>query len=246
MTDEMRPSADPQPQSLRVRPVNRLRLATRVAAQLADLGEDVIVEVDSEGSAREARTDGLASDFLISSLDLRIRLSLLVTGEVDDADDPGSHVSAALALLDLYPDTDAIVVVADDEDLNCVVVEPYDRQEALLLPRGERAESNRAPARGPAPLRSSVAQYLRSLSPAWDAVAALPLIESSNSREIAEGAALRALADLRQMNYRVPEKLVARDALSQADADFAVGLTMRLLSGQVDVVSEIQRWVDDR
>lgn len=246
MTDEVRPWADSQPPSLRVRPVNRLRLARRAAAQLADLGEDVIVEVDSEGSAREERIDGLASDFLISSLDLRIRLSLLVTGEVEDADDPGRHLSAAQALLDLYPDTDAVVIVADDEDLNCVVVEPYDRQEALLLPRGDRAESNRAPARGPAPLRSSIAQYLRSLSPTWEAVAALPLVESSGSQAIAEAAASRLLEDLRQMNYRVPEKLAARDALSQEDADFAVDLTMRLLSGQVDVVPAIQGWVDER
>lgn len=244
MSDQLPPSAEPQHQALRVRPVNRLRLARRAAAQLTDLGEDVIVEVDGEGIAREERIDGLASDFLICSLDLRIRVSLLVSGEVEGADDPVRHLSAALALLDLYPDTDAIVVVADDENLNCVIVEPYDRKNALLLPGGDRADSDRAPARGPAPLRSNVTQYLRALSPAWDAVAALPLVESSNSRQIAETAATRVLDELRHATYRVREKLDARDALSQADVDFVVDLTMRLLSGHADAVSEIQAWVD--
>lgn len=243
MNDEPPQNADP---ILRVRPVARHRLASRVASQLAELGEDVLVEVDAEASLRNDRIAGLGSDFLITSLDLRLRLALLVIGEVESPEDPRVHASSAQALLDLYPDTDAVVVVADNSDLSSVIVEPYDRRGTLLLPSGNRTSSTQGGNLEVAPVRAVISRYLRVLSPTWDAVTRLALIESENTTELAAAAAASAFADLKASSFRVPEKRAAQNLLTRADVDYAIELAMGVLRGDVDPVSNLQHWMEGR
>ena len=230
----------------KVHPVNRLRLARRVASQLTDLGPDVSVEVDNEGGLEHPRPDGLGSDFIISALDLRLRVAMLVKGEASPHDDPAAHDIAAQRLLDIYPDTDAVAAVADDPELSTVIFEPYDRRDTLLLPSGSRVTPASGSASGAAPLRETVSQYLRLLTPSWDAVAALQVLEPTATREHARTGALAAFAELQAVSVRVPEKKVAQESLSSSDIDFAVGLALKALAGEVDVVGEIERRVDDQ
>jgi hypothetical protein len=187
--------------------------------------------------------NSLASDFLVTSYDLEIRVSLLVSGEVDDSQSPEEHLERAQALLDLYPDTDAVVLVAGDADLTSVIVEPFDREVALRLDAG--AADGRSRAR-PGPLRELVQAYLRDMSPVWSAFTALPLVESADMAQLASTAARDALAANKQEAVRVPEKRAAQAQLSSADAEFVAHLCVAVVQGKVDPMDRIAEWVETR
>jgi hypothetical protein len=212
---------------------------------LTDLGTDVFLDVDSEGGLEQPRVDGLASDFIVTALDLRLRIAMLVKGEVDSFENPSAHDTAAQRLLDIYPDTDAVVVVADDASLTSVIFEPFDRRDTLLLPSGARLTPTSGATPSAAPLRAAVSQYLRLLTPSWDAVAALRVLEPSASREHAGDGASEAYREIQSARVRVREKRLAQEALRPSDIDFAVGLAVGALAGGADVAQEIERRVGD-
>lgn len=235
--------SDPSKEADRtIDPIRRLGLARRVARQLSDLAEDVLVEVAGE-AARMVLPNSLASDFLVTSYDLEIRVSLLVSGEVDSSPSPEEHLERAQALLDLYPDTDAVVLVVGDAELTSVIVEPFDREVALRLDAGAADGRSRA-RRGP--LRELVQAYLRDMSPVWSAFAALPLVESTDMAQLASTAAQDALAASKHEAVRVPEKRAAQAQLSSGHAEFVAHLCVAVVQGEADPASRIAEWVETR
>jgi len=104
----------------------RLRMLERVGPmlqRLADSGLAIIVE----GERRTQVPEGLESDFVVEYGDLRLRVLLLPETQLSDGD--------LRKQLQRYfvnvPDTDAVAIVKDDEELSCRVFDIYDVQDAV-------------------------------------------------------------------------------------------------------------------
>ena len=193
----------------------RFRHAQRVQAVLSEVDGVTSARIDDEVPL-DLRNHEHRGDFLVQALDLRLRISLLVGTTPENA--ALSTISErAAVLLEESPDADAVVLVFDDPELTSVVVEPFDLSGAVAVPTGEH-RGQIIYSGGPAALSSVLDDYLRLLGVRWQPTTTTIAAGGHDIAELASDEVSAALDEQRQKIYRVPEKVLARDSLSEADA----------------------------
>lgn len=130
----------------------------------------------------------------------------------------------ARVLLEGSPDTDAVVLVYDDDALTSVVVEPFDLNGAVTVPGG--APGLQTVSEGPDALSSVLGNYLRLLRVNWHPTPTAISAGSGDLDRLSQEAADAALNERRQKEYRVPEKQQAQAKLSSADARWIAALVL--------------------
>lgn len=234
---------NPNP-STRANPIERLRMAKRVSSQLSDLEDEILLEADQEGPMRTS-TNGVASDFLISSLDLRLRLSLL-TENTGWASITEKELDAAQSMLLAHPDTDAAVLTVNDPQLTSVVLEPFDRRDAILVPSTTAGMTASRYTCGPGPVRTVVVEYFRTVIPRWDEIDKLPRHRGVDVKAVAQATSREAVNRLRQQNFRVVEKARARDSIGERESKYIQDLAIRLIQGDQDIVQALTDFEAER
>lgn len=223
-------------------PVARLALARRVVAALEPL-ESAEIEADVENPALPpavTSTPRLRTDLLIRALDLRIRLTLLPG---TDAAELGTDevLTEALAMLINNPETASVVVVADDEDLTCRVIEPFDRPDAAVSVEAS-ATGVSLPRYGP--VASVLRAYLRQINPPWDSPPRIGQV-SQEIESVALQAARDALAALQANRKNTPEWRNARQGLADEDAQWVRDQAIDVVLNGSDAVALVTR-LDER
>jgi hypothetical protein len=198
-------------------PVARLALTRRVVAALEPL-EGAEIEADVENPAllpAATSTPRLRTDLLIRALDLRIRLTLLPGANAAELNDD-EVLTDGLAMLMSNPETASVIVVADDEDLTCRIIEPFDRPDAVVSAEASVTDVS-LPRRGP--VATVVRAYLRQINPPWEPpphIGQFPQEIESVALQIARN----ALAALRARRKNTPEWREARQGLTDEDAQW--------------------------
>lgn len=205
----------------------RFKLAQRVHRVLNDLEGASSARIDDEVPTR-LQDHEHRGDFLVQALDLRLRVGLLV-GVSTESGTITELSERARALLDASPDTDAVVLVYDDEDLTSIIIEPFDRIGALTVPTGQPGEQTYS--EGPAPLRSVLDDYLRLLNVNWQPTSVAVVAAGHDIESLAEEAAIAAIGERRRRDYRVPEKRSAQATLSDSDARWLSGVVVEIARG---------------
>ena len=214
----------------------RLRLVRKAASVLVPL-ENAEVQADVENwplAQTEVEPRLLRTDLLITASDLRLRVCAL-PGRPPKALEEADTSRAALLMLLTYPETSAVVVVADDEDLTARLFEPADGPNAVESVMASAGEGER---RGPLP--EVVRAYLRQVSSHWDVV---PPLSAAHEDFRAEARSLAAehLDALKVSRKNTPEWRAARSSLDQADAAWAADIAIRLrLEADTDVVALLE------
>lgn len=218
----MGPMADGQRPPL----VTRMRLARRAAQALLPQEGDVLIEAQTSGDplSGDKVESLLRTDFLITVLDLRVRVALL----------PGSHDSsilfspdveqAATKLLWDNPETLACLLVADDESLSSRIIE---FGEAEVNGDVEAAREVR-------PIREQVGDYFARLRPSWPPPPPLGSSDNLSFEEVMIHSAQEAVSARKAMASRVDERKRARAELSHRDS-----------SGIADLIRMVIRREDD-
>lgn len=209
------------------RAVKRMRLARRIADALLPQPDGVILEALSRtevlSSAPEA-LDAPTADFILSLLDMKIRLVLLV-GQASDSLYESASVDMATAVLRQHADTIACALVADDEVLSTRLVESGETSEVIASQAGARETLI-------GPLRPMIEEYFRLIDPSWPAAPSVLPHGQLDYEEVARQAGQDAMEERRRVPGRVTERQLAREKLSDADADWAVSVSMRIASGR--------------
>lgn len=198
-------------------PVARLALTRRVVAALEPL-EGAEIEADVENPAlphAATSTPRLRTDLLIRALDLRIRLALLPGADAAELD-TDDVLTDGLAMLTRNPETASVVVVADDEDLTCRIIEPFDRPDAVVS--AEASETDASLPRG-GPVATVLRAYLRQINPPWEPPPRIGQF-SQEIESVALQVARDALATLQGKRKNTPEWREARQGLADEDAQW--------------------------
>lgn len=222
-------------------PVARLALTRRVLAALEPLeGAEIEADVENPALAPNATsTPRLRTDLMIRALDLRIRVALQPGA---DANELASNevLDAGLSMLVGNPETASVLVIADDEELTCRIIEPFDRPDAITS--AESAEDNPTLTRS-GPASRVVRAYLRQINPHWDPP---PRVSEPPTEldEAARRAADDALAKLQAQRKNTPEWREARGTLSDADARWISELALSALLDEPEATAIIARLND--
>jgi hypothetical protein len=215
--------------------VQRMRLARRVADALLPQEGDVVLAAATApdvltGSVYEG---SLHTDFLLTALDLQMRVSLLVGRDQTALQDPETLREADL-LLWSNPESFACLLVADDESLTSRIVEASDMGQR----RPRSAVVRRSLTTGP--LQEIVAAYLRTISLEWSEPTSLPSNDDVSFDEEARKASLDSLNTRRRARSPIPERRKARESLSENDARWASSIALAAINeGRIDVEKEI-------
>jgi hypothetical protein len=186
--------------------------------------------------------EALRTDLIITASDLRVRVTALPGQDEADLNRPRT-LELAMALLLNNPETAAVVVVADDDQLSARLLEPTDTPQAIISAGETRAEDF-SPTRGP--LGKVVRAYLQQVNPGWDDI---PVLASSdvNLHAEAEVLATAQLASLRSARKNTPEWRTARNSMGDRDAAWAADLALALrMKEDLDVISKIQLQIRQR
>jgi hypothetical protein len=162
---------------------------------------------------------------MVQALDLRVRIAVLPG--TDAADLAHNDVlQAALGLLLKHPETAAIAVVSDDNDLTTRIFEPFDSPRTVIA--HEVAQVPEDPLFGP--LGNVIRSYLRQVNPGWDPP---PLVDETSLRfdDAAFDVARATLATLKKRRKHNPESAAARSGLSTEDAAWVARLSVQVLEG---------------
>ncbi|MET9312898.1 hypothetical protein ABZX12_13800 [Kribbella sp. NPDC003505] len=189
--------------------VHRLRLVRRVGQALrpheADLtllpGENLPLP-DGQTEIRTIRTD-----LILQSLDLRLRIVALPGCTAEALGDSELRMPLGTILME-FPETAALVVVADEELLPSRIFEPADLFDAV-------GDEQRDP--DPQPLPELARTYLRRVSPAWNQPEFVAGVLEDLTAESADAAAeARILVQAKRTTKR--EAKEARDAIDRTDS----------------------------
>lgn len=192
----------------------RYQLARRVKYVLDSLESVELARIDDEIPLQLRPEDH--GDFVIQALDLRLRVILLVGQQPNNRPMlEFQEAERAASLIRGSTDTDAVVLVFDDEPLTALIIEPFDVLGDFLAPTGLPAD--RAPSEGPAPLADVLDRYLRLLKIVWPPWTDTPSADRLDYEEIAADGARHAASEASKKRYRVPEKAAARDSLDASD-----------------------------
>lgn len=215
----------------------RMQLARRVSDAILPQDDDVtIVATDPSAVLVSADTvDALRSDFIITVLDLRIRVVLL----------PGTGpaglntrvVSEGVArLLWNHPETVAVLLVCDDENLSSRVVE------AISSPAAQDTELSGT-------LRGVLANYVATLKPAWPPPPEIDTTTALSLDEVVRVVTAENLAARRAINTTIEQRRTARASLDDADQQWLEDAVRQVLlgpDGRIDhVYSTALRGFDD-
>jgi hypothetical protein len=198
----------------------RLRMARRVAETLLPQDEDVLIEAAASGEtlSGDAGRSRLRTDFLVTVLDLRIRLSLLPEESRKSLESQATLESAAHLLWE-HPETLACLLVADDEELSSRIVEFGDAS------RGGDENATIGPA------RQVLADYLATLRPEWPTPTPIASESPLSLEGIVMDASRHSINERRQMRARVPERTEARETLGSREVGLISELTLMALRG---------------
>jgi hypothetical protein len=203
----------------------RFKLARRVQGVLGALEGVTSARIDDEIPSK-LRDEAQRGDFLIQALDLRLRLILLVGAAPTGATLSADVANRAAALLTGSPDSDAAVLVFDDETLTAVIVEPFDLSGAVTVPSG--APGLQTVSEGPGELASVLGDYLRLLRINWAPASSLGSDPATDLGRLAHDAADAAIAERKRQVYHVPEKLQAQAKLSADDTGWVADLVLEV------------------
>jgi hypothetical protein len=205
--------------------------------------EDVSVVPDAESSEASLGPNFRPADLIVQHLDIRLRLILLIDATDEDALSLPTNLAAAALILRHWPETTAVGLVANDADLSCLLLEPFDVEPSIAAPSGEALPPT--PRRIAQPIGSAVAQYLNVVVPSWDAIppAEIPT-EPFRYEDVALRIARSVRETIRGRRANIDEKRSALDSLSEADAAWAARLVERAVSlgmSEQEIAIEVSR-----
>lgn len=217
-------------------PVARLALTRRVVAALDPLeGADIDADVENPALPQAATsTPLLRTDLLIRALDLRMRLALLPGANSTElaTDDV---LAAGLSMLISNPETASVVVVADDAELTCRIIEPFDRRDAVVS--AEASETDAVSPRS-GPVATVLRAYLRQINPGWEPPPRIGQV-STDIDAVALLVAQDSLAKLQSQRKNTPEWREARLALDDDDAAWVRDLALSIVLKERDPAAVI-------
>jgi hypothetical protein len=210
------------------------RLAYTIASKLQELSPETTVVPDTESGEISIGRSYLPADFVVQHLDLRIRLVALLKATGPDELLKSEYLEGAELLLRHWPETSAVALVANDKELSCVILEPYDASSAIVAPSGQMVRP-RATHR-PLPIVMALQEYLDTRIPSWQVIPRLPeeQVELDLSA-VATHAAQVAATGVHRAGSRAQrdEKREAFREVGEADIAWAVALVERVLSGKL-------------
>ncbi len=206
---------------------SRLRMLRRVGPIVRRLGEHGFATV-VESERRGAHAGDMESDLVVEYGDVRLRV-LLLPGEASPLQGSASHGRLARYFLDV-PDTDAIAVVSDDEELSTSVLDVYDANDP---------DHPSPPAR---PLADAIATYFTENVfavelPDFRTVLALP--SEAELRERLERSVRSSFDRVKAGRVRIPEKIAALETLRPEDTRRLLACITGVLAGDTPTVDEL-------
>ena len=184
-----------------------------------------------------------ASDFVAQILDIRIRIILCV--EAKNATDLRNtmYLGEARALLEEWPATTAVALVANDAGLSTVIVEPITGSDGVGVPSGSDRVGRTLAV--PMSIHDAISEYLDARLRDWPDLPPRGLdTPSTTVSDLSLAAAEAAIAEVHHLRPTIPERLSAFRALGANDAQWVVGLVGRLVSRKItprDIADEIER-----
>lgn len=216
--------SNPRPSESTAAFESRLRMLRRVGPIVRRLGERgfaIVVESEHRGP----RAADMESDLVVEYGDVRLRV-LLCPGEASPLQGSASHDRLAHYFLDV-PDTDAIAVVSDDDDLSTSVLDVYDAN-----------DSNHSVPR-PRPFADAIATYFTDNVfavelPDFRTVLALPSEAELGDR--LERSIRSSFDRVKAGRVRIPEKIAALETLGPEDIRRLVACITGVLAGDTPTV----------
>lgn len=211
----------------------RMRLARRVADALLPQDDDVLVEAVATADTLTGETVGsaLRTDFLVTVLDLRVRVALL-PGRGADTLLANETLDAAAKLLWDHPESLACLLVADDEPLSSRLVEFSE------LSAGSR---DSAPVAAVGTVREVLADYLATLRPVWPPPPTISASSSVSFEGVLNDASAQGVAGRKALRSTIAERKDARTSLSKDDQRFISRLASLVLLGRENEYEEATR-----
>jgi len=206
----------------------RARLAYLTVSALSKMDPPVLVVPDTETAEVSVGPDFLPADLVVQHLDIRLRLILLI-----DVSDPNMlpephRLRAAALLLKHWPETAAVGLVANDAQLSCLVLEPFDVEPSIATPSGLRLPPT--PRRGTAPVTNAIRAYLEVVVPNWERVPPPAERDAVGYEELGPPIAHQVQADIVERRANIDEKRAALDSIDQSDTRWAADVLLRVSS----------------
>lgn len=218
------------------------RLAYLTVTALSRLGQDVFVLPDTETGELAPGPEFRPADLIVQHLDVRLRLILLLETSTEADLFEASHLRAAALVLRHWPETTAVGLVANDTDLPCLIVEPFDVEPTIAAPSGEALPPT--PRRMPLRVDLAVREYLDVVVPSWENVpgriASEPFHYEEVAREVSNDVG-RVMSDRRA---NIDEKRAALDSISRSDMTWVARLVERAVSRGLtpeEIANEVTR-----
>jgi hypothetical protein len=199
----------------------------RITRDIQRMNRGAVVLTDEEA----AELPDAPSDLLVRVAGVRIRV--MIVGP-DELSHPGELLREADRLFYRFPETAAVALVADDDDLSCLLVEAQDCRPAVETPTGLRIGPR--PRRPRLPLVAALASYLDEIEPVWEEPGTI--IHAESDFDVAVLAAETATAVVRRLKdeasrARIPAKAFAFAALGEEEVEELAKLVMDVARGHL-------------
>src|SRR5207302_2788151 len=184
----------------------------RITREIERLNRGAVVLGDEEA----AELPDARSDLLVRVAGVRIRVVIVDPGELSH---PQGLLREADRLFYRFPETAAVALVAGDEDLSCLLVEPQDCRPAVETPSGMRTGPR--PRRPRLPVLAALASYLDEIEPVWEEPETI-VDAADRDFDVAVLASETATAVVRRLKdeasrARIPAKGIAFAALGEEE-----------------------------
>jgi hypothetical protein len=142
---------------------------TRLLGQLREaLPPGVRIEADGNASVSQIGGLEVIDGWLVGTFGGRVRVWLLAIETAHEVEESSAGLGDLNRLFRMFPDTDAVALVA--KDLSCLIVQPQDTAPQISVPSGSLV--SRSYRRGIQPAAEAVATFLDELIPYWDPIPA--------------------------------------------------------------------------
>jgi hypothetical protein len=186
------------------------------------------------------------SDLLVRVAGVRIRVMIVGPGELSH---PQELLREADRLFYRFPETAAVTLVADDEELSSLLVEPQDCRPAVEAPSGMRTGPR--PRRPRLPVLAALTSYLDEIEPVWEEPGTI--VDAESDFDVAVLASETATAVVRRLKdeasrARIPAKGIAFAALGEEEVEDLAKLVMDVARGLLareDIGERISQIVRD-
>jgi hypothetical protein len=216
----------------------RARLAYLAVKVLSDMDPPLVVVPDAESAEVSLGADFLPADLVVQHLDLRLRLILLIHAKDIEALSQPSALRAAEVLLKHWPETAAVGLVANDSELSCLIVEPFDVEPSIGTPSGLALPPT--PRRDALPIGDAVRRYLEIVVPNWERVPPSSELARLGYEDLAPAVASQVRAEIAARRANIDEKRAALDSLDEADGRWAARMVLEASSDGLDAESLAQ------